>query len=160
MSNISFLKNKPELHKLVAQVQDALSKEENQLVAIRCRSVCEIIVKEMIENQCEQFPNTRNMADRIDHLQIEETWKEKFHFIRKIGNRGAHNETVYRAESKLAHDYMLMICHWQYKTEKEKPQEDETLVKVAIGFFSAALAALATVKTINYMDEKNKNNSK
>lgn len=158
MSNIQFLKNKPELYKLIAETQAVLLKEHNRFVAINCRSVCEIIVKEMMGNQCERFRNTGNMADRIDHLQIEEAWKEKLHFIRKIGNRAAHNEPICRTESKLAYDYTLMICRWQYETEKPAPQEEEMLIKSAIGLLSAALAVFATVKTMNYVNDRTKNN--
>ncbi len=158
MSNIQFLKNKPELYKLVAETQSAVLKEQNRMVAINCRTICESIVKEMMGNQCERFRNVGNMADRIDHLQIEETWKEKLHFIRKTGNRAVHNDPVHRSECKLAYDYMLMICQWQYGKETPKTQEDEMLIKSAIGLLSAAFAVFATVKTMNYVNDRTKHN--
>ena len=149
MANLQFLKTQPHLFKLATEAHTCLIQENHRFVAINCRCMAELIVKDMAGNKRVCY---ENLADRIDHLQIEEIWKEKLHIIRKIGNKAAHNVAVSHSEALATFDAMYQVCKWRYALQPAKPAAKNYGSHIAVGLLSAAFAALTTVKVVNYLD--------
>lgn len=149
MANFQFIQHKPHLYKLATDAQKALLNQQHRWVALNCRIICETIVKELIGNGKDYF---HNLEDKIDHLRIEETWKDKLHYLRKIGNKAAHTHLVTNHEALTTFDYMYQICQWKYPVQKK--QAKGNFLPIAIGLLSAAFASYATIKTMNYWEEK------
>lgn len=154
MANFQIIKHKPHFYKLAIDAQTALLNQKHARVALNCRILCEMIVKDIMINQNDCF---YDLEEKIDHLQIEEIWKEKLHYLRKIGNKAIHSHIVTSHEALTTFDYMYQICKWKYPVQKEENKGNFSYIGVSL--LSAALASLATVKVMNYRDKERKMNS-
>lgn len=140
------------MYKLAIEAQSSLLKGQHRFVALNCRIIIEAIVKDQIGENKKYF---HNLEDRIDHLQLTDNLKEKLHYIRRIGNKAAHNgNSVTHQEAYTAFNDMHRVCAYFYPPTPSS--KSPKLLTLGIGIVSAVIASIATAQTIKHIEENRK----